>query len=149
MIQNPPPGMPQICPYLIYADVKRALVWLADVFGFEKRFELPNPEGEITHAEMTLGTGVIMLGPPCDERGTRPPGELNGASYNLFVYVDDVDAHYRHAKEHGAVNIGEPVDVFWGDRIYSAQDCEGHHWTFAQCIKKIPPEEMKLPWDEE
>ena len=35
--------------------------------------------------------------------------------------------------------------MFWGDRMYYAQDCEGHHWNFAQHVKDVAPEDMKPP----
>ncbi len=37
--------------------------------------------------------------------------------------------------------------MFWGDRIYSALDPEGHQWMFAQHIKDIEPDNMKPPMD--
>jgi uncharacterized glyoxalase superfamily protein PhnB len=61
------------------------------------------------------------------------------------LYVDDVDAHYRNAKSRGADITMEPEEMFWGDRIYSAKDNEGHQWTFAQHVKDVPPEEMHPP----
>ena len=49
----------------------------------------------------------------------------------VLVYVDDVDAHHRHAREAGAVILGEPVDQPYG-RLYRAADVEGHRWMFMQ-----------------
>jgi uncharacterized glyoxalase superfamily protein PhnB len=52
----------------------------------------------------------------------------------LYVYVDDVDAHYDHAKAAGATIALELANRPWGDRAYQATDPEGHQWTFAKHI---------------
>ena len=45
MADNPPQDMPRITPYLYYNDVENALSWLQKVFQFEKRMEMPGPDG--------------------------------------------------------------------------------------------------------
>ena len=143
MPKNPPEGMPRVTPYIFYADVETALAWLEKTFGFERRGEIPGPDGAIMHAEMQYKDGVVMMGPPSDEQGSKSPNELAGVNQSLYIYVDNVDEHYRHAKEAGATNITEPMDMFWGDRMYTVQDLEGHRWSFAQHVKDIAPEDMK------
>ena len=145
MPKNPPDDMPQITPYLYYNDVGSALEWLEKTFGLKKRFELPAPDGKIMHAEMALGSGVVMMGQACEEQGGRSPAELPAVSQSLYVYVDDVDAHHAHAKAAGAPDIGEPVDMFWGDRLYDVKDLEGHRWAFAQHTKDVAPEDLHPP----
>lgn len=143
MPQNPPEGFPRICPYLFYDDLKAALVWLEKAFGLETIFSLPDPQGTIMHAEMKLHEGIIMMGPTSDEQNCHSPAKLGGIHQSLYIYVDDVDAHYAQAKIKGARILCEPADQFWGDRMYAAQDLEGQQWTFAQHVKDIAPEDMK------
>jgi uncharacterized glyoxalase superfamily protein PhnB len=61
----------------------------------------------------------------------------------LYVYVDDVDAHYARAKRAGATILEEPTDQFYGDRRYRAADPEGHHWCFATHVRDVSAEEMR------
>jgi uncharacterized glyoxalase superfamily protein PhnB len=143
MPANPPENMPRITPYLLYEDVAGALDWLARTFGFRERMRLPGPTGEITHAEMELADGVIMLGHPGSEY--RSPKRLGHVTQNLYVYVDDVDKHFEHARGAGATILAEPEDQFYGDRRYGAEDFEGHHWYFAQHVRDVAPEELKPP----
>ncbi len=143
MVQNPPEGMPRMIPFLFYDDVADALEWLAKAFGFEQRMAMTSPDGAIMHAEMVLKDAVIMMGPSSDEAGQSSPRTLPGVNQSLYMYVDDVDAHYQQAKAEGAKIMLEPSDMFWGDRMYYAQDCEGHHWNFAQRVEDVPPEDMK------
>ena len=141
MAQNPPENMPRITPYVYYEDVAAALDWLAKAFGFQERMRLPGPEGTVTHAEMGLADGVIMLGHPGPDY--QSPKRSGHMSQNVYVYVDDVDKHFEQAKGAGATILAEPEDQFYGDRRYSVEDPEGHHWYFATHVRDVPPEEMK------
>jgi len=145
MAKSPPEGMPTICPYLYYRDVRAAIDWLAKAFGFETRFVMPGPGGSVMHAELDLGQGLIMLGPENDAQGSRSPLHLRAVSQSLYVYVPDVTAHFARAKSAGATILSEPVEMFWGDKFYSAQDLEGHRWSFAQHVRDVAPEDMKPP----
>jgi uncharacterized glyoxalase superfamily protein PhnB len=95
--------------------------------------------GYVNHAEMRLGEAVIYLGDPGDHY--RNPKRLGQETVGLYVLVEDVDAHYEHAKAAGAEVLAEPENQDYGDRRYTAQDPEGHHWYFAQQIRVTDPEE--------
>ena len=140
MPANPPENMPRISPYLYYEDVAGALDWLVRVFGLRERVRMPGPGGAIMHAELELADGVVMLGRPGPEY--RSPKRLGQVTHSLYVYVDDVDKHFRRAKESGAKILEEPKDQFYGDRRYGAEDLEGHHWFFAQHVRDVAPEDM-------
>ena len=139
MPQNPPADTPQIAPYLLYEDVAGALDWLARAFGFRERLRMPGPDGAVTHAEMELGEGLIMLGDPGDDY--RSPKRLGHSTHLVHVYVDDVDRHYEQARQAGATILAEPAGQEYGDRRYDAEDLEGHRWSFAQRIRDTAPEE--------
>jgi uncharacterized glyoxalase superfamily protein PhnB len=47
-----------------------------------------------------------------------------------WVYVDDLDAHFAHARAGGATIVKEIHQQ--GYRAYEAEDLEGRRWTFAQ-----------------
>ncbi len=143
MPKNPPEDMPRITPYLYCQDVAEALGWLTRAFGFRERMRMPGPDGGIMHAEMELADGVIMLGCPGQEY--KNPKRLGQATQSLYVYVDDVDKHFRSAKEAGAKILEEPADQFYGDRRYGVEDVEGHHWYFARRVRDVAPEDMKPP----
>jgi len=133
--------MPRVTPYLYYEDVAAALAWLARAFGFRERLRMPGPDGSVMHAEMQLADGVVMMGRPGPDY--RSPKRLGQVTQSLYVYVDDVNTHFRRAKDAGAKVIEEPADQFYGDRRYGAEDPEGHVWYFAQHVRDVSPEEMK------
>lgn len=140
MPESPPEGFPPITPYLLYEDVDAALDWLAATFGFTERVRMPGPDGRALHGEVELGDGVVMMGNPGPE--FRGPKKLGGATQLTYVYVDDVDAHYEKARASGATILRELEDQFYGDRVYAAEDPEGHHWSFAQHVRDVAPEDM-------
>ncbi len=143
MVQNPPENMPRITPYLLYVDVESALAWLSNTFGFCERLRFPGPDGKIAHAEMELKDSVIMMG--CPGPDYRNPKQLGQVTQHNYIYVDDVDQHFEHAQSAGATILEAPEDQFYGDRRYGAEDLEGHHWYFAQHIRDVAPEDMKIP----
>jgi PhnB protein len=126
----PEPAFPAITPYLLYEDVPAALEWLSSAFGFKERLRFTGDDGTVNHAEMVLGDGVVMMGDPGPQY--RGPKKLGGVTVQLYVYVDDVDAHHQHAKEAGAPILRELKDEEYGDRRYDSEDPEGHRWSFAQ-----------------
>ncbi len=143
MPTNPPTNMPRITPYLLYEDVAGALQWLGRAFGLRERMRLPGPGGKVTHAEMEFAGGVVMMGHPGADY--KNPKRLGQVTQSLYVYVDDVDKHFEHAKQAGAKILEEPKDQFYGDRRYGVEDPEGHRWYFARHVRDVAPEDLRPP----
>lgn len=144
---NPPENTPRITPYLLYENVSGAIDWLTSAFGFVERMRVPGLDGKTAHAEMRLADGVIMMGCPGPEY--QNPKRLGHVTQNLYVYVDDVDAHFERARKAGAKILEEPKVQFYGDRRYGAVDPEGHHWYFAQHVRDVTPQDMKASAQQE
>lgn len=144
MPQNPPEGYTRVMPYLLYKDSGAAIEFLSTAFGFTEKMRLEGEDGRVGHAEMTTGDdGVIMFGSPSEAEGYKNPKELGGKTQGVYVYVDDVDVHYEHAKAAGATITRELEDQFYGDRSYTVEDPEGHQWWFATRVRDVSPEEMQ------
>ena len=123
-----PERAPDIYPVLSYKDAKAGLDFLKNVLGFESLAEHANEAGEIFHAELRYGDGIIMVS------GNRQPDPANPwseAKFGTYVVVDNVDAHYERAKAAGAEILMEPFDTDYGSRDYSVKDAEGHYWSFG------------------
>jgi uncharacterized glyoxalase superfamily protein PhnB len=139
MSDGSPAGMPRIVPYLFYEEVGAALAWLTKTFGFVEHLRYTEDDGSVTHAEMRVADGVIMLGDPGESyENPRRHGHLQSS---LVVYLDNVDDHCARAKEAGAEVISEPADTPYGDRMYSVKDLEGHRWDFCHHINDVAPED--------
>ncbi|RSN46539.1 VOC family protein [Actinomadura sp. WAC 06369] len=130
-----------VTPMLSYEDVRAALVWLGDAFGFRETGRITMPDGTIGHAEMeTEDGGAIMLAEPTPAyRSPRRHAEecAEAAAWSsvpyvidgVHVYVSDIEAHFERARGAGAVILAEVGDIAVDGR-YRAADLEGHRWMF-------------------
>jgi len=131
-VTNPPRGFPRILPHLVYDDVAGAIDWLTTTVGFRERTAIRHvlPDGTIGRTQMEFLDSLITIGQPSVHGGSP----RDGVSSMLYVYVDDVDAHYGVARAAGVRVVTELEDKPWGDRGYQVSDPEGHQWTFAQHV---------------
>ena len=128
-----------VVPILVYEDVGKALEFLTRAFGFKERLRAEHG-GSISHAQMEVGEGAIMLG---RQGGPFRAPAADAASVSQFatVHIDGLDDHFKRAKAAGAVILKEPADMPFGVRQYTAKDIGGHWWTFSQNIRDVDPSE--------
>ena len=138
------PRRPVFVPSLAYKDGRAALTWLREAFGFEPSEVLTDADGNVVHAEMTHGDGVIMIGSEWED-WTRSPTSLGGKNtQRVSVRVDGgIDEHFARSRRAGANIVKEPHDQFYGERTYVVTDPEGHYWTFSQPLRTVSREEME------
>ncbi len=118
---------PTIIPAIRYASANAAADWLEKAFGFAGHAIHRNDEGEVAHAEMTLGNGMVMFGAgtgAADNPWAKVP-------MGIYAVVPDPDAHYARAKAAGAEIVMELYDTPYGSREYSVRDLEGNLWSFG------------------
>ena len=123
--------MQTIFPILRYNDARRAIQSLCTTFGFVELFSVPESGQFVRHAQLKLGTSVIMLGSVRPDDGMASPQALGASTQALSVYVDDLDAHFERACAAGAEITSPPKDTDFGFREYHVRDLEGHGWTFG------------------
>lgn len=131
-----------IVPMLTYENAVVAMDWLCRVFGFTEKTKWLDTEGKLSHGEITMGEGIVMLAngnkyyqSPEHHRQNcnlaakwySVPFIING----VLVYVEDVQAHFENSKRLGAVILSELEFGEPGDR-YRAEDLEGQRWMFMQ-----------------
>jgi len=129
--QTPPKDTQRILPYLAYRDAGAAIDFLTRAFGFREHSRMPMPDGRIGHAELGYEGNVVYLASAYPEMGLASPLDLDAHHCQVFVWVDDVDAHFERARAAGATIAAEPADQPHRDRMYRASDPEGHRWIFA------------------
>lgn len=130
-----------VTPMLSYEDADAALAFLAKAFGLRETNRITMPDGSIGHAEVvTEDGGVIMLAEPTSAyRSPKHHAETcqDAAAWSavpyvidgVHIYVSDIDAHYKRAREAGATILREPTEAPHGHR-YTAADLEDHRWMF-------------------
>ena len=119
---------PNIFPAVEYTDGASAVEWLSKAFGFERKAVFTAADGQVAHAELNIGAGVIMLG---TKTAPDPKNPWADAAMGIYVYVEDPDAHYARAKAAGAEIVRELANTDYGSREYSARDSEGNLWSFG------------------
>jgi uncharacterized glyoxalase superfamily protein PhnB len=123
-----------VVPTLRYRDARRMIGWLCEVFGFARHAVYEDEQGGIAHAQLTLGSGMIMLGSARDDEFGRlqaTPTALGGTTQSPYLVVSDADEVYRRAKAAGAEIVIEIKDEDYGGRGFSCRDPEGHLWNIG------------------
>jgi uncharacterized glyoxalase superfamily protein PhnB len=143
--------MSPFTPCVFYRDPKTALRWLEQAFGFETSMLVTDDEGNVGHAEMTLGDGRISVGQEWESvdligpAKMRSPASLDGQG-TQFIRValeSGIDEHCAKAKAAGAHITQEPANQFYGARVYRALDLEGHVWSFDQTVAELSLDQME------
>lgn len=140
--------MQNIIPMLSYENGISSLEWLKKAFGFEENMEMRFvEEGVLTHSELKAGESTIMIATPSldyesinkqrkrdkqMDKWLSVPWVVNG----LLVYVENVDEHFKKAKENNAEILSEIEEDFPGKR-YRCADIEGHSWMFMEKKNKL------------
>ncbi len=127
---------PAIIPVLPYPDVRAAVAWLGDVFGFVERLQIA-----AHRAQLDIGADGAMIVAEYIDKARRPTAGADHATHAVMVRVADVDAHHAHAVARGARILAGPETYPYGERQYMVADLGGHHWTFSQTLADVHPSE--------
>lgn len=135
MIPNRSLPTATVIPVLVYPDVRAAVAWLTEAFGFAERIRI----GEDHRSQMRIGDdGAVIV---ADVRGERQPPRAGVETHLVKVRVADVDAVLERARAHGARVLEEPIEHEYGERECTVEDLAGHRWQFTQTVRDVAPEE--------
>jgi uncharacterized glyoxalase superfamily protein PhnB len=118
-----------VIPTLAYVDVRAAVTWLCDRFGFTERLQIGDHR-----SQLTFGTGALVV----TALSASHPASSQ-MSYSIMVRVDDAERHYGNSVQKGVEVLNPLADFPYGERQYSARDLGGHVWTFSQSIADVDP----------
>jgi uncharacterized glyoxalase superfamily protein PhnB len=138
MVVNRSAPRASVVPILVYEDVGNAIDWLCGTFGFRERLRAVGPGGKVSHAQLDIAEGAVMLGRQGGEFRLPRPNEV---TQYVTVHVDNVDEHFEHARQCGARILKSPADMPFGERQYTVEDFGGHRWTFSQSIADVALED--------
>lgn len=139
-----PDGYHTLTPALVVKDARKAIAFYKKAFGAEEKLVIPTPEGQVMHAELSIGDSRFMLG---EENPAFPQHlsaeSLRGSPVSLNIYVPDAEAAFKKAVAAGAKGLQAPLDAFWGDRYAKVVDPFGYTWGILTHVKNVSPDEMK------
>ena len=137
-----PDGFAGATPYLICRNAEAAIDFYTRAFGAVELFRIGQP-GMVGHAEIKLGSAIIMLADEHPPMGALSPETIGGSPVSLMVYVEDVDGFTEKAVAEGLQVLRPVEDQFYGDRAGHFIDPFGHKWTFATHLEDLTPEEIE------
>jgi uncharacterized glyoxalase superfamily protein PhnB len=124
-----------IIPVLVYPDVRAAVAWLTEAFGFVERVRI----GEDHRSQLQVGDdGALIV---ADARGEQQPPQAGAVTHVIKVRVADVNAQFERARSQGARVLQEPIEYEYGERECTVEDLAGHRWQFTQTMRDVAPEE--------
>jgi PhnB protein len=136
-----PEGFQTITPHLTVKGAAAYVDFLKRAFGAEEQGIMPAPNGKIMHAQMRIGTSIIMFADQFPEYGPTPvEGHL---PFVLHTYVPDADKTFAKAVAAGCTVTMPLSDQFWGDRYGHVKDPFGFVWAIATHKEDLTPEEMQ------
>ena len=121
-----------VVPVLTYPDVREAVAWLTEAFGFEERLQI----GESHRSQLRVGDGAVIV---ADVRHDKRPPREGEETHSVLVRVEDARAHCERARAKGAQIRMEPTDFEYGERQYACEDPAGHRWTFTETLEDVDP----------
>jgi uncharacterized glyoxalase superfamily protein PhnB len=127
-----------LIPSVRYKDAHAAIAWLEQAFGMVRHVIYDHPDGTVAHAELTFGSGMIMLG----TAGTNPgpmtrfyamPQKIDGrVTSPLYLISADCENLWQSAKAAGAEVVMELRDMEYGGKSFTVRDPEGYLWSVGE-----------------
>ncbi len=125
-----------IIPAMRYRDCVAAIEWLCKAFGFEKNAIYMGERNSVAHAQLTFGSGMIMLASV--ENGSEhgklmaQPDEIGmRETQSACLIVSDADGIYASAKAAGAEMVMDLREMEYGGKAFTCSDPEGHLWSIG------------------
>lgn len=129
-----PEGYGTVTPWVISRDTGRLIDFMQAAFGAVEIARVLNEDGTIGHAEVRIGSSVVMA------FDARP--EWQDTPAFLRLYVADCDGVFQQALGAGASPVTEVTELFFGDRVGRVRDPLGNVWWIQTHVVDLTPEEM-------
>jgi PhnB protein len=134
-IKPVPEGYHTVTPYLIVENAGALLEFVRRAFGATVNEEHRGPDGEIVHADFTIGDSHVMAAQGSD----RWPASAG----TVLLYVDDADAMYPAALAAGGTSLQPMTTQFYGDRSGGVRDPSGVSWWISTHVEDVSKEELE------
>ena len=136
MITNRSAPHARVTPVLTVADVRSAVAWYTEVFGFVEHVRI----GDGHRSQLGLPDG-----PPAElvvaevRPGRRTPERER--SHQVMLKVADVARVIEIAVARKARLVDPPHDWEYGERQATIDDPFGHQWVLNQTLTDVAPEQ--------
>lgn len=126
----------RLYPTFRYRDANAALAWLTEAAGFTLHARYDDDAGRVQHAELALGSSILMLGSVRDDAfgaqcGAPAPGAAAQGGKCLYLAVQDVDATFERVAASGVQILEGLTERPYGSREFLCADPEGNLFSFG------------------
>ncbi len=139
-IETVPSGYTTVTPWIIGQDTAGLMDFLTRAFGAEEEGRITNPEGRIAHAEMRIGTAMVLMFDAPD--GWSPTPAF------LRLYVRSAEASVLRAVQAGATLVTQVTHLGFGDKVGRVRDPFGNVYWIQQRVENVTGEELANRWSE-
>lgn len=139
-LKSIPDGYTSVTPWIIGRDTAGLMDFLARAFDAEEIGRMADEAGRVAHAEMRIGTGVVMM---FDAPEGWPPTPAF-----IRLYLDDAEASFARAIAAGASGITHVTPLAFGDAVGRVRDPFGNLWWLQQRLEEVSEAEAGRRWSE-
>ena len=143
-----PKGHHAITPHLVIKGASEAIKFYKRAFGAELnsgQHAVPRARTarmKIGHAALEIGGSKFFLADEFPELRQRSAPATTPRCRFIFTSRTP-NAAFDRAVEAGAKVTMPLADMFWGDRYGKVVDPFGHHWSIAEHLEDLTPEQMQ------
>lgn len=117
-------------PIVPFTEPRKAIDWLVQAFGAEPTLLVPpDPDQPLQHAEVAIGTGLVMVDDADRDSIFALPGPV--VVYVVIETPAGVDALHDRARAAGAEIVMPVTDQDYGSHEFAARDPYGNIWSFG------------------
>jgi uncharacterized glyoxalase superfamily protein PhnB len=140
-------GVPSVIPVLAVEDLQEAIAFYSHL-GFKEVFSIPDQSGKLAHAHLRKGDSVLFLGriDVSHYQGQRRAETIKesrsidrGIGITLILQTDNLASVYDFVCREKLEVLAEPVDEYYGDRVFFFLDPFGYEWKISQPIPVNDP----------
>jgi lactoylglutathione lyase len=116
---------------VVFAEMVESSAAFYEILGFQRHFQLP-PDGEAGYVGLRRGSHELaVVAADWPRQQYDKPVAVDGVKFELFVYVEAVDALVETLRASGVAILREPADMPWGERVAYVSDPDGNPIALA------------------
>jgi uncharacterized glyoxalase superfamily protein PhnB len=136
--------IPSLIPVLVIERLEEAVTFYKEL-GFSEALSIPDENGKPVHVHLCKDESVLFLGrigishyPGHPRAVAIEQSQINqrGIGITLILQVDDLAEVYQFVRSKELEILAEPVDEYYGDRVFFFVDPFGYEWKISQPISE-------------
>jgi uncharacterized glyoxalase superfamily protein PhnB len=133
-----------VIPSVLFRDANAGIEWLKKALGFTEHAVYRDGDGNVQHAELLFGNGMLMVGTAGLNSQTAAwmalPSEVGGKNTGgSYLIVKDCTPVWEQAQAAGAEVMLPLRTMDYGGQAFTVRDPDGHLWSLGEYDPWNPP----------